>query len=76
MPVSDVLHFGVERDAEQVLDGHDDLVLQGDDFIGRGLACDIHKYERLLFIDPDIAFPVAFPSALLYQPCRRNLYEA
>ena len=60
-----MLHFGVERDAEQVLDGHDDLVLQGDDFIWRSLACNIHKYERLLFIDPEIALPVAFPSSLL-----------
>ena len=71
-----MLHFRLQGNAEKVLYGNDDLVFQSDDLFRSRLPRGIGYHQRLFLVDPDIAFSVTFPAALLDQPCRRNFHES
>ena len=67
---SDDIHFGLECDPK--LFPHAGLNLQGEgpDFFSFATAV-VDKYERLVFVYPDVSKRSALPSALFDKPARR-----
>ena len=65
----------VEVDAELGLDGGDYTFLQSYDLFRIGLAGIVDDDQRLLFPYGSASAALSLPSALLYHPCRRDLYH-
>ena len=68
----DVIDFGVQCDVKLVIDTLLYMVGKSDDVGGLGVVL-VDQNQRLAFIDSSSAEFFAFQSALLNEPCSRNL---
>ena len=68
-----IVYLRMEGDLKALRYALRNIRRKGDDILCGGVAC-VHNYERLLLIHLCPTLSLAFPSALLYQPCCGNLY--
>ena len=71
---SDMIYFRMEFYAEAFLNGSNDSFFQGENVFRAGVSGGVYDYKRLLLINLCSSQLHSAQSALVYQPCCRNLH--